>query len=79
MDYYVCRYSYDRRNMDVPSPWYTFSQTALLRGYHYDVEKLDSNIDGAKLYYSITPDDGSIHSISKKPFANHTKGFLPNR
>ncbi|WP_017815200.1 hypothetical protein [Paenibacillus shenyangensis] len=29
------------------------------------IEKLDSNIDGAKLYYWITLDDGSGHAVTK--------------
>lgn len=78
MDYSVRRYSYDRRNMNVPSPGTPSIRQLYFTGIITNIEKLDSNIDGAKLYYSITPDDGSIHSISKKPFANHTKGFLPN-
>ena len=30
-----------------------------------NTEKLDSNIDGAKLYYWVTLDDGSGHAVTK--------------
>ncbi|ANF95232.1 hypothetical protein [Paenibacillus bovis] len=30
-----------------------------------NIKKLDSNIDGAKLYYWVTLDDGSGHAVTK--------------